>query len=301
MVRLEDLVIFVSAADNGSLTAAARQLDVSPAVASAALKRLEVELNARLLARSTRSLHLTTDGERYLTYARNAIAEIEAGRDAVAHGRQAIGGNVSISMPSDIGRNVFLKWLSEFRSKYPDVHFQLRISDSVSDMFKQPVDVAVRYGKPDDSTLIVLPLDEKNRRVLCSAPRYFQRYGRPVTPSDLSKHNCLRFALSDMVHSRWTFHHEGESTAVPVTGDLISDDGEIVHRWALEGLGIAYKSRLDVLDDLRAGRLEAVMEDFEGELAPLSLICTHRLVLSPTINALREFLQTRVKQYQHSG
>ncbi|CAM2153778.1 LysR family transcriptional regulator [Pararobbsia alpina] len=297
MVRLEDLVVFVTAADHGSLSAAARQLDISPAVASMALKRLETEVGARLLARSTRSLRLSPDGERYLKFARTALTEIEAGRVAVAQGRQRVGGELTLSIPSDLGRHVLVDWLDEFQARYPDVHLQVRISDRVADIFKEPVDLAVRYGTPEDSTLIVLPLAQDNRRVLVAAPAYLARHGRPLHPEDLSQHNCLRFALSDTVHSRWTFHRGGESQVVSVKGDRVSDDGELVRRWAVNGQGIAYKSRIDVLEDLRAGRLEPVMPDYEAEAAPLNLVCAHRLMLSPTVNALRELLVERVEGF----
>ncbi|HEY4801183.1 MAG TPA: LysR family transcriptional regulator, partial [Paraburkholderia sp.] len=129
MIRLEDLVIFISAVDNGSLSAAARQLDLTPAVASVGLKRLETELGTRLLARSTRSLRLTPDGERYLEYARNVMEQVEAGQNAVAHGRKMIGGAVSLSIPSDLGRNVLAAWLDEFQTQHPAVSFQVHIGD----------------------------------------------------------------------------------------------------------------------------------------------------------------------------
>jgi DNA-binding transcriptional LysR family regulator len=297
MVRLEDLVIFVSAADHGSLSAAARQLDVSPAVASIALKRLEGEVGARLLARSTRSLRLSPDGERYLKFARGALAEVEAGRLAVARGRDMIGGDLSLSIPSDLGRHVLVDWLDDFQVRFPEVRLQVRISDRVADIFKEPVDVAVRYGPPEDSTLIVLPLASENRRVLVVSPAYLERHGRPGHPEDLAQHNALRFSLSDMVHSRWTFYQGDETLQVTVKGDRVSDDGELVRRWAVMGQGIAYKSRLDVLEDLRAGRLEALLPDFGTEAAPLNLVCAHRLMLSPTVNALRELLVERVQRY----
>ncbi|RKP51818.1 LysR family transcriptional regulator [Pararobbsia silviterrae] len=301
MVRLEDLVIFVSAADRGSLSAAARQLDVSPAVASAALKRLEAEVGARLLARSTRSLRLSPDGERYLKFARGALAEVEAGRMAVARGRQTIGGELSLSIPSDLGRHVLIEWLDEFQARHRDVRLQIHIGDRVADMFKESVDVAVRYGVPEDSTLIVLPLAHTNRRVLVASPAYLARYGRPEHPDDLAHHNCLRFALSETVHSRWTFRRGEQSSVVTVDGDRVSDDGEIVRRWAVMGHGIAYKSRIDVLEDVRAGRLEAILSDYEAEVAPLNLVCAHRLMLSPTVNALRELLVERVQRYLSAG
>lgn len=297
MIRLEDLRIFLSAADNGSLSAAARQLDLTPAVASVGLKRLEAELGTRLLARSTRSLGLTPDGERYLQYARNVIEQVEAGRNALAQGRKRIGGAVSLSVPSDLGRHVLLEWLDEFQMQYPDVSLQVRIGDHVTDLFRAPIDLAIRYGVPEDSTLIALPLTPDNRRVLCASPAYFARHGRPETPGDLHKHNCLRFALSDALHDRWTFFRAGEPEAVNVHGNRSSDDGELVRRWAVAGLGIAYKSRLDVLNELRAGRLEAALTNFDGESAPLHLVCAHRTMLSPTVNALRDFLLQRIAAY----
>jgi DNA-binding transcriptional LysR family regulator len=297
MIRLEDLVIFISAADNGSLSAAARQLDLTPAVASVGLKRLETELGTRLLARSTRSLRLTPDGERYLEYARNVIEQVEAGHNAVAHGRKMIGGLVSLSMPSDLGRNVLAVWLDEFQAKHPAVSLQVRIGDHVTDMFRAPIAVAIRYGVPEDSSLVALPLAPENRRVLCAAPAYFARHGRPEAPADLSRHNCLRFALSDMLHDRWTFYRDDNATVVNVHGDRSSDDGELVRRWAVAGHGMAYKSRLDVLADIKAGRLETALDAFQGEGAPLHLVCAHRTMLSPTVNALRDALRERIAAY----
>lgn len=297
MIRLEDLQIFLFTADNGSLSAAARQLDLTPAVASAGLKRLEAELGTRLLARSTRSLRLTPDGERYLQYARGTLEQVEAGRHALAHGRKIIGGAVSLSVPSDLGRNVLLEWLDEFQVKYPDVSLQVRIGDHVTDMFRVPIGLAIRYGVSEDSTLIALPLAQGNQRVLCASPTYFARHGRPEKPADLINHNCLRFALSDTLHDRWTFFSDGQPEVVNVRGNRSSDDGELVRRWAVSGLGIAYKSKLDVLNDLRAGRLEAVLTEFDGEGAPLHLVSAHRTMLSPTVNMLRDFLSQRIRSY----
>jgi DNA-binding transcriptional LysR family regulator len=297
VIRLEDVLIFVCTADSGSLSAAARQLNVTPAVASAALKRLEQELGARLLTRSTRSLRLTPDGERYLIHARKMLAEVDAGRDALAHDKQVIGGEVSLSMPSDLGRNLLAAWIDEFQSQHPQVTLKVCISDRIADMFRQPVDLAVRYGKPDDSTLIALPLVHDNRRVLCASPAYFARHGKPQFPADLVSHNCLKFSLSDVVHEHWTFYRDDAATTVSVSGNRASDDGELVRRWAVDGRGIAYKSRMDVLHDLRSGVLEAALTDYLGEPAPLSLICTHRLMISPTVYALRDFLQKRIDGY----
>lgn len=302
MVRLEDLSVFIRSADNGSLSAAARELNVSPAVASAALKRLEATLDTRLFVRSTRSLRLTPDGERYLVHAREALGALEAGQNAIARGRKAITGTLSLSMPSDLGRNVLLGWFDEFQALHPRVDFQLRVSDRPADLYRQPVDVALRYGRPGDSRLVALPLAEKNQRVLCASPDYFARHGRPRTPADLSQHNCLRFVLGDAVSSRWTFHDAaGTEHVVTVAGDRVADDAELVRRWAVAGKGLAYKSRLDMLDDLRAGRLEAALTEYGTEAAPLHLLCTHRTMLSPAVTRLRDFLRARFTAYLDVG
>lgn len=297
MIRLDDLQIFASAADHGSLSAAARQLDLTPAVASAGLKRLETELGTRLLARSTRSLRLTPDGERYLHYARTVLEQIDAGRHALARTRKTIGGTVALTVPSDLGRHVLCRWLDDFQTQHPEVSLQIRIGDQVADMFRAPIQLAIRYGVPEDSSLVALPLATDNRRVLCAAPAYFARYGHPATPAELRSHNCLRFALSDSLHDRWTFFEGDRPQVVAVTGNRSSNDGELVHRWALEGHGLAYKSRLDVLGDLRAGRLQTALDTYRGEPAPLHLVSPHRSMLSPTVQALREALQQQMDSY----
>ncbi|WP_425124633.1 LysR family transcriptional regulator [Burkholderia gladioli] len=296
--RLEDIGVFVRTADNGSLSAAARALDITPAVASAALKRLEAALGTRLLTRSTRNLRLTSDGERYLEYARGMLAAAEAGRTAIAAGRHTIGGEVSLSVPSDLGRNLLFGWLDAFLAEHPAVRLNVRLSDRIADLYRQPVDLAVRYGPPHDSALVALPLAPDNRRVLCAAPRYFAEHGMPRTPAELASHNCLRLALGDTIHQQWTFFDAaGEAHPVKVSGDRVADDGELVHRWALAGHGLTYKSRLDVLASLRAGTLVQALADHQGEPAPLHLVTTHRTLISPTVTALRDALQARVRDY----
>lgn len=294
MERLEDLRIFVLTADSGSLSGAARELDITPAAASAALKRLEAALQTRLLARSTRSLRLTPDGERYLDYARNALGALAAGKDALAHGKQRIGGNLSLSVPSDLGRNVLLPWLDLFQQEHPQVRLQIRISDRLADMFRQPVDVVIRYGKPEDSTLVALPLAPANIRVLCAAPAYLARHGTPTTVEALAAHNCLCFMANETIYDQWRFGTGEQARTVGVAGDRVSDDAELVRRWAVAGCGIAYKSRLDIMEDLRCARLVRLLEDAASEPYPLYLLCPHRHMVSPTVETLRRFLGEKI-------
>src|SRR3989344_3837427 len=141
MLRFDDLQLFVTTADLGNLSAAARRLDISPAVASAALKRLEQQLDVRLFSRSTRSLRLTPEGELFLGHAR--------------------------------------------------LQLRLLLGDRVAALFREPVDIALRYGAPEDSSLVALPVAAANRRVLCAAPQYLHKHGTPQTVDELSEHNCL--------------------------------------------------------------------------------------------------------------
>ncbi|MDF3843438.1 LysR family transcriptional regulator [Pseudomonas citronellolis] len=293
MLRFDDLQLFVRTAERGSLSAAARELEVSPAVASAALKRLEGALQARLFARSTRSLRLTAEGEQFLAHARASLQSLEEGRQLLAGGRSEIAGPLQVSAPSDLGRNVLLPWLDEFQTQHPRLVLRLLLSDRQADLYRQPVDVAIRLGQPPDSSLVALPLAPDNRRVLCGAPAYFALHGRPQRPQDLARHNCLLYMLGGRVHERWRF---GDET-VEVGGDRVSDDADVVRRWAVAGRGLVYKSWLDVAADVRAGRLEVALADQRGEAAPLNLFCTHRAQLSPPVTLLREFVQQRCAEH----
>lgn len=295
MLRTDDLQLFVRAAELGSLSAAARQLDLSPAVASAALKRLEAQLKVRLLARSTRSLRLTAEGEGFLNHARVALASLEEGRRALAQGQAEVSGVLQLSAPSDFGRNVLLPWLDQLQQAYPLLNVRLLLGDRNADLFRQPVDVALRYGTPEDSSLVALPLCPDNRRVLCAAPDYLARHGQPATVAQLAEHNCLLYQLGGRVHDQWRFSDGAATQTVLVRGDRFCDDADVVRRWAVAGVGIAYKSWLDVAADVKAGRLEVLLPGVRGEAAPLNLLCTHRAQLGKPVQLLRDELKARCR------
>ena len=293
MLRFDDLQLFVRAADLGSLSAAARVMDLSAAVASAALKRIEQHLGARLLARSTRSLRLTAEGEGFLEYARAALSSLDEGRRLLTSGQDQVSGVLQLSAPSDLGRNLLLPWLDAFQEEHPGLTVRLLLGDRIADLFKQPVDVALRYGEPEDSSLVALPIAPDNRRVLCASPAYLARHGEPVQLEQLAQHNCLLYMLGTRVHDRWRFHDGKREMSLTVSGDRFSDDADVVRRWAVAGVGIAYKSWLDVSTDVLAGRLKILLPHLQCERAPLNLLCAHRAQLSKPINLLREMLKLR--------
>lgn len=293
MLRFDDLLVFVRAAELGSLSAAARVLDLSPAVASAALKRLEGQLGARLLARSTRSLRLTAEGEGFLQHARSALVSLEDGQRQLVQGRDKVSGVLQLSAPSDLGRNVLLPWLNELQQEHPLLNVRLLLGDRNADLFRQPVDVAVRYGTPEDSSLVAVPLCPDNRRVLCASPAYLARHGSPGDLQALAGHNCLLYQLGDRVYDQWRFGEGASEITVQVKGDRFCDDADVVRRWALAGAGIAYKSWLDIAADVQSGQLRVLLPELRGEATPLQLLCAQRAPLGKPIQLLRDLLKVR--------
>jgi DNA-binding transcriptional LysR family regulator len=293
MIRLDDVQIFVLTVHYGSFSEAARQLNIAPAHASASVQRLEKALDTRLFTRSTRSMQLSEAGERYLPHARVMLEALEQGEQALVSGRGALSGPLRVSAPSDFGRNLLLPWLDEFQHLHPGLSLHVKISDRAADLIRQPLDAVVRYGTLPDSSLLAMKLVENNRRALCAAPSYVERHGAPAKVDDLRRHNCLRYVWSEQIHERWRFTPPGGERTVAVTGNRISDDADAVRRWAVAGEGIVYKSRLDLIDDLKAGRLVELFPPEYGEPAPLHLICAHRAQLTPAISQLHDFLRER--------
>ncbi len=293
MIRLDDLQIFVQTADAGSFSAAARLVDTTPAMASNAVQRLERELGTRLFVRSTRSMRLSDDGERYQPHARAMLISLAGGSQALAEARGEIAGPLRLSLPSDLGRNVLLPWLDAFQAQHPGISLQLWISDRAADLLRHPIDAAIRYGELDDSSLVAQPLAPHNRRALCATSDYLARHGTPTHPDDLRSHNCLCFVWGEQIHDRWTFDLPRGPHTVRVSGNRISDDADVVRRWGLAGHGVIYKSRLDVAADIAAGRLVELMPGLGGP-APVNLDSAHRAQLTPAVQQLRDFLRERL-------
>ena len=292
MIRLDDLALFVRTAALGSFSKAAREVNLLPGQASAAVGRLERELDTRLFARSTRSLRLTEEGKRYLPFAQDALQAVRDGFDGIRGDANCLTGTLQIAAPSDFGRNLLLPWMSEFRRAHPNLDIHLMVSDQLTDVFRDPVDLALRYGPIDDASYVALPVAAGNRRVLVASPDYIARHGQPATLDDLAEHNCLQFQLRGRTYDRWSF----PPRLVQVAGRLVSDDAEVVRRWALAGEGIAYKSWLDVSADVAQGDLQVLLPELPGEPTPLNLVCPHRRQFSPAVKLLHALVEERCRR-----
>lgn len=295
MIRFDDLALFVRTAALGSFSKAAREVNLLPGQASAAIGRLERELDIRLFARSTRSLRLTEEGKRYLPFAQDALQALRDGHEGLRGDASRLSGTLQIAAPSDFGRNMLLPWISEFRRAHPNLDIQLLVSDQVADVFRDPVDIAVRYGQIDDASFIALPIAPDNRRVLVASPNYIARHGRPGSLDALAEHNCLQYRLLGRTYDRWSFPSSEGARVIQVSGRLVSDDADVVRRWAVAGEGIVYKSWLDVSADVAAGRLEVLLPGVAGEPTPLSLVCPHRKQFSPAVKLLHALIEERCR------
>ncbi|UTM00122.1 LysR family transcriptional regulator [Alcaligenes sp. NLF5-7] len=298
MKALQDLEIFVRTADNASLSATARGLGITPAAASAAIKRLESEVGVQLFLRSTRHLRLTSEGEVFLAQCRPALSALQQASLQLSSGRPGSRGQLKLAAPSDLGRNVLLPWLNEFQDANPGVDIRLHLSDRLANVYSEPIDAAFRYGHPADSNLVALPIAPQHRRVLCAAPSYLSRHGTPKTPDELKNHDCLCFMLGEDVHDRWRFERGGEPTmTVAVRAVNVSNDGDVVRRWALLGKGIAYKAYFDVANDLAKGYLLPLCQDWGFEASPLYLLAAGRQQITPLLRELHQFIVQRIKAW----
>ncbi|EKO3998671.1 LysR family transcriptional regulator [Vibrio fluvialis] len=296
MKALNDLNIFVETARQGSFSQAAHSLDVTPAAISAAIKRLEAQLGFALFVRSTRSLRLTNEGDILLQKTQAALNTIQEGLDQIAQTQGEISGTLNLSAPSDFGRNQLLTWLDEFAELYPNISINLDLSDGITNLYHRPIDLAIRYGTPPDSNFVALPICTCNSRIVCASPEYVLNKPAIVKPSDLLLHHCLCFMLSDTYHNRWTFWKDGETETVVVNSKRSANDGDVVRRWAINGRGVAYKSLLDVSQDIIDGHLIPLMPDWQSEPCPVYLVCADKRLLNHATRALHQFLQAKCEQ-----
>jgi DNA-binding transcriptional LysR family regulator len=297
MDRLGDMRLFAEASTLGSLSAAGRKLGLSPAAASARLLKLEKALHARLFERTTRQLRLTDEGRLYLDHCRIALQAIDDAEAALQAGQNQVRGKVRISATSNFGRTLLRKWLDEFSALHPNVRFALTLSDSVSNLLQEEIDLAIRFGAPPDSGLAARPL-ASNRRVLCASPRYLERKGVPTTPAELIGHDFVVVVTANGPLNEFTFIRGEERYAhtIPLTDAWETNDGAITRAWALEGHGIAHQSIWDIAGDVRAGTLVMLLPDWCTHEAAVHALFHANRYMAPRVRVLLDFLIERFEQ-----
>ena len=259
MDRLKQIESFVAVAAKGSLTASARAEGVAPAVIGRRIDALEERLGVKLLTRTTRRITLTHEGSAYLEDCQRLLGELASAEASVSAGGVKASGHLRVTAPAGFGRRHVAPLVPGFIAAHPDVSISLNLSDRVVDIVNEGYDCAVRVGEMPDSNLVSVRLAD-NRRLCVATPGYLERAGTPVTPTELARHDCLTLS-SDASQTRgWAFMVNGELTHLRPTGPLDCSDGQVLHQWCLQGLGIAWRSTWEVEGDIAGGRLVEVLQ-----------------------------------------
>ncbi len=283
--------IFVRVVAAGNLSAAARELGLSPAVVSRRLARLEARLGARLINRTTRSLRLTDEGATYYEACQRILAEVEEADATVSEGRVEPQGVLKVAMPASFGHRHVAPLVPLFAARHPKVQLALSLSDRSVNLIEEGFDVAIRIAELEDSSLAARKL-APNRRVVCASPDYLRRHGTPATPADFPRHNFLVTAWEHGFSMTLEYKDpEGKPGSVRVSGNYACDNWEVLREWALAGLGIALKSTWDVRSHLEDGSLVAVCPSysFDTDVA-IYAVYPHRRYLPAKTRAFVDFL-----------
>ena len=256
-MNLDHLRLFVRIAVTHNISAAGKELGLSPAVASSYVNKLEAQLGVRLVHRTTRKVALTEEGQAFLNHAEDVIDAIEAAKSSVGAGSTAPSGTLRVAAPASFGRMHLLPALSEFLTTFPELKVDLKLSDTIVDLVEGGFDVAIRNSALQDSTLIAKKL-AKDRRLLCASPDYLSNHPQINTPDDLKKHNCI--SLMGLEH--WKFSNGRQEFKVKVSGNFRTDNGEAIRDACEAGIGITINSTWSAYRQLKSGRLVEVLPDY---------------------------------------
>lgn len=273
---VKQMETFVAVLTRGSLSAAARDEGVVPAVIGRRLDALEDRLGVRLLTRTTRSVTPTQEGEAYYEDCVRLLAELAEAEAAVASGGTRVRGHLRLSAPAGFGRRHVAPHVASFLRLHPDVRVTLDLSDRLVDLARERMDCAIRISDLADSSLVAIRLAE-NRRVVVAAPSYLARHGIPRTLDELAQHQCL--SLGESQSRGWSFVVDGRTVNLRVSGALECNDGAVLHDWALQGLGLAWRSLWEVKDDLSEGRLVTVLDGNASPDYPVYAVLPQRRLL----------------------
>ncbi len=264
------MTLLVRVGETGSMTRAARQLNLTPAAVSATVRRVEVALGVRLFDRTTRVLKPTDEGLVVIAGCQRIVDSWQITlEDARASGSELVG-TVHLSAPADTTYQIVAPVLVELREAHPQLQVVVHASDTVQHLHREAIDIAVRYGPLQDSGLTARRLAE-HPGVLVAAPAYLERHGHPQTPADLTEHRCITLQLASVAFTEWTLYADGRPYTVSLRRPLCGD-GYLARRWAIAGVGIAFKSLFDVIDDLEAGRLVRVLPAYAAETSAIHVL-----------------------------
>lgn len=289
MDHFKQISTFVDVAAKGNLSAAARAEGIAPAMIGRRLDALEERLGVKLLQRTTRKIALTNEGLAFLEDCQRILADLENAESAVSERSAKASGHLLISAPAGFGRQHVAPLIPSFLAQHRDVSVTLNLNDRVVDLIGEGVDVAIRIAALSDSSLIGVKLAD-NKRVVVVSPSYVKRHGTPKSLDDLVKHNCLAIS-SEGSQRGWTFRQNGKNVTLKVTGNMVCNDGAVLHEWALTGKGLAWRSMWEVGTAIESGRLVTVLDEFAAPGNDIYAMFAQRRHLPLRIRAFVDFLR----------
>lgn len=290
MAKFKQLESFVSVATRGSLTAAAKAEGVAPAIMGRRLDALESRLGVKLLVRTTRRISLTHEGSAFLEDCQRLLTDVANAEASVSAGGVKASGHLRITAPAGFGRRHVAPLVTRFRQQHADVTISLNLSDRVVDLAGEGFDCAIRVGDMPDSSLVSVRMAD-NRRLCVATPEYLRRHGTPQQPSELARFDCLTLS-SDASQTRgWAFRIDGEVQHFRPGGPLDCSDGQVLHDWCLAGYGIAWRSTWEVESEIAAGRLVAVLQDFDAPANGIFAVFPQRKHLPLRVRLWIDFLK----------
>jgi DNA-binding transcriptional LysR family regulator len=289
MDQFKQISTFVDVAAKGSLSAAARAEGIAPAMIGRRLDALEERLGVKLLQRTTRKIALTNEGIAFLEDCQRILAELENAEAAVSERSARATGHLLVSAPAGFGRQHVAPLLPSFLTEQRDVTVTLNLNDRVVDLIGEGIDVAIRIADLSDSSLIGVKLAD-NKRVVIASPAYIKRHGAPSSLDELAKHNCLAIS-SEGSQRGWTFRQNGKNVTLKVTGNMVCNDGAVLHDWALSGKGLAWRSIWEVGTAIESGKLVTVLDEFAAPGNDIYAVFAQRRHLPLRIRAFVDFLR----------
>lgn len=297
MAYLDNLSVFVRVVELGNLSAAGRDMRISPAVASNRIKELEKHLGVRLFNRTTRQLMPTEQGTVFYTGAKQVLEAIVEAEAAVSALSGQPRGSIRVTAPLGLGRRLIASGIPDFRDRYPDIEVRLRLSDHNVDIMKEGIDVAFRLGLLEDSSLRMRGIMECER-VLVASPKYLEARGEPTDPSELisKKHDCLMLRFPGSKEYFWTLNTPAGPMKFEVHGPFDSDDGDVITGWALAGRGIINKPRFEVEPFIRDQRLKIILTGTPPTPVQFAAVYPHKKFQDPKVRLLLDFMAERCQR-----
>jgi DNA-binding transcriptional LysR family regulator len=294
MDRLEAMSTFLAVVEAGSLSAAARQLKAPLATISRRVSDLESHLRTKLFNRSSRQLVLTEAGTSYLTACKRILADVTEAERTACGEYTAPTGELTVTTPIGLGRTILIPIVADFLKAYPDIKARLIPTDRMTNLFQEQIDVGVRIGALPDSSLVAIRVGT-TRRMVCASPAYLAARGTPRTPQDLAGHDCITYAgfgLPDV----WTFGSDKAAIAVPVHTRLVVGSAEAACSAARAGVGITIALAYQLKIAPERGALTTLLDEFQPEPLPVSLVYTANRFLPIKVRAFLDFATPRLKR-----